>query len=719
MSSFRQDMEFREGQPLLRSLRPVFRPHVEVSRRRFRDRVWYVAEDPVTLQYFRFGPAEYRVVQLLDGEHTLEDIHRQLLQEMGPGAPTFQDIVGCVHMLRSANLLQASVTEELDSLYERVKKKRRQRITSKASNFLFLTIPLVDPDRFLERTVRYVRFFYTRWFLALWAALVGVGIFLFFAHIGELARSVEGILSPGNLPLLWVSFIGLKTFHELSHAYMAKHLGCEVHRMGILFLVFTPTGYVDLTSLWSIEDSKKRVLVGCAGMMAELLVASLALFVFLSTSPGALRSLAYNVVFIASVSAVLFNGNPLLRFDAYYILSDLTELPNLWQNSRNYLLYLGRRYLLGTEEESPTEDPSEKAWLAGYGVASVIYRTMITVGIVLFVSSKLLGLGIVLGAAAAFVWFILPTGKLLHYLFFARKTRRNRLRCIGAAVGVLALLVVFLGIVPFPRYVRAPCVLTSQELTAVRARWGGFVESLHVEDGEWVEEGQLLAECRNEELPYQVVRTEKARQMARVRLAGYEESGNVAGAQAEAFRIARLTETLQTLRARVAALKLRAPFEGQLMAPGIRNAEGRFLRTGDSIGEVARAPFTRVVALTDQAAIADVAQRGDEAVPVRFRNEPGRRFLCRIRDVLPQASYEVPHPAITDAGGGPVILDPTAPEGERTLRAWFHVEMELPADAPIAPIGTTGVARFRTGEAPLLKQWYRRGLRLLRTRFLI
>jgi putative peptide zinc metalloprotease protein len=678
-----------------------------------------VAQDPVSLQYFRFGPTEHRVVQLLDGERTVRDIHQELQQEYGAEAPTFQDLVAFVHMLRAANLLEGQGEEKLDSLYKRVSKKRSQVTKQTLSNFLFIRIPLCDPDRFLERTLPYVRWVFTGPVFVLWLVVVLCGAAGFFWNLRSLARPIEGVLAPDNLFLLWASFVGLKIIHEFTHAYMAKHFGCEVHRLGIIFLVFTPCAYVDVTGLWGVEDKRRRALVGSAGMMIELFIASFALLAWLTTEPGVLRSVAYNVIFIASVSSLLFNGNPLLRFDAYYILSDAAELPNLWTNSRRYIHYLGKRYLLGLEERPPTEDRREKVWLVIYGIASLCYRTVIVVGIILFVSQVFFGLGLALAAAATIMWVFVPLGKLIHFLLFSPVTRRRRVRCVLATALFAAVVLSPLILIAFPQHVYAPCALMEQERAVARARWRGFIEKVHVRDGQVVTEGQLLAVCENEDLRYDVVRTEMAIQGAEVRLAQFEKENDVPSAQAERVRIRALNDKLQVLRSRVANLRLSAPCAGQVIAPDIDNFPGRFLGPGDALALIAQPPFSRVVVVMDQANVADVQHAQDNTVTVRFSSHPSLPVECRIEKILPEATHEVPSAGLTTQGGGPVVLDPSSKEENRTLLPWFRVELALPDDAPPIALGTTGRAQFLIAHRPLVEQWYYDVLRLLRSRFLL
>jgi len=719
MESARYDLEFREGQPVLGGLRPVFSPHAQITTQRFRGQVWFVAQDPVSLQYFRFGPTEHRVVKLLDGRHTLREIHQEVQREMGAEAPTFQDVVAFVQMLRGANLLQAAESEKLDALYKRVKKRRRERTKQLLANFLFPQIPLYDPERLLERTIPYLRWLFSRWAFAAWLAVVLIGLGLFFYHIRDLAKPAERVLAPENLLLLWATFAVLKLFHEFAHAYLAKHYGSEVHRMGIMFLIFTPCAYVDVTGLWAVESKVSRALVGAVGMMVELFIASWALIVWLITEPGTLHSIAYNTIFIASVSSVLFNGNPLLRYDAYYILADIAELPNLWTNARRHLLYLGQRYLLGLEVQPPTHDAREKVWLVAYGIASFIYRTLVVIGIILFIASSLLGLGLILGIGAAAVWLVAPLVKLVHYLLFAKATRHHRLRCVAVFAAVAAAAMAPLALLRLPQYVYSPCALAEQERAVVRARWKGFVEEVRVHDGQMVAKGQLIAVCRNEDLHYDAVRTQKQLEIARIRLASYEKANDLPAAQVERARIRELEQILEVLRQRVADLRLTAPCDGRVIAPDIANAPGRFLNVGDPLALIAREPFSRIIVVTDQAGIADVQRVRDQPVAVRFLSHPQREVRCPITKVLPQATHEIPSAGLTDRAGGPVLLDPSAPDADRTLLPWFRVELELPADAPPVPLGATGTARFQIARKPLLSQWYYKLLRLLRTRFFL
>jgi putative peptide zinc metalloprotease protein len=225
------------------------------------------------------------------------------------------------------------------------------------SNLLFIRIPVWDPDRFLDRFVGLFGRFFSVAGLGLWLAVIVTGLWAVAGRTDDLVASAGDILDPKGLPLLYLSFILIKVVHEFGHAFACKKLGREggsggeVHVMGVMFLIFTPLPYVDASSSWALRRKWHRVIVGAAGMMVELAVAALAAVVWARTGAGtAAHTIAYNMIFVGSVSTLLFNGNPLLRYDGYYILSDLLEIPNLAQRGKEYLYYLVRRWAWGVRQ---------------------------------------------------------------------------------------------------------------------------------------------------------------------------------------------------------------------------------------------------------------------------------------------------------------------------------------------------------------------------------
>jgi len=714
------ELEFEEYAPRLRAQAPRLRPDTEIIPQTFRGKTHFVLQDPATLQFYRVGETEREILAQLDGRTALGEIHERLQRRLGSRAPSFRELAHFVVMLRHANLTVPETGEEARWSVERASKKRSQQLQQRLASFMYLTLPLLDPDRFLDAVLPYVRWVYTKLFFAIWLGVVAAAVGAFFYNASDLVTPANGVLAPQNLAYLWLAFMLIKACHELGHAFTAKRYGAQVHRMGVMFLIFMPCLYVDTTAVWAFPRKWPKVLVGAGGMMTELFIASLALFAWIVVEPGAVRTILYNMIFVASVSTLLFNGNPLLRYDAYYILADLVEIPNLRQRSSEYLMYVLKRYLIGERVPRMSYEPREKAWFVGYGILSVIYRSIVVVGIVLFIASKLFFVGIAMALVVAALWVATPLVKLLKYLFFDKGTRPVRARAVGVSGLAACVLAVLIGVVPAPVWVRAPCALEPYEKRAMRAEWPGFFSDVRVKDGDHVQSGQVMAVITNDELDSNILslRSKIEASEARHRML---ETQQLAAAQAEQFRLGMLRKDLELLRERKESLTVRAPFDGEVIAPDLERTRGRFVRLGDPLFTVASLGKLRVLIVVNDTDVAAVRNAQDRQVRAKFASDPSQVYVGAVDRVYPSATHDPPPPALTNAGGGQVLLDPKASEGQRTLLPWYRVDVVLEAapDQPPPPVGTVGIAQFVVGSDPLGKQFWLHLRRMLHRRFLV
>ncbi len=712
------ELEFEEQAPQLRAIAPRLRPDADIVPQTFRGKTYFVLKDPVTLQFYRVRDTEREILGQLDGKTTLGEIHDRLRAKYGPEAPSFRELARFCYMLRHANLTVGEGGEETRWAVERATKKRNQQIKQKVSNFMYLTIPLIDPERFLNAAIPYVRWVFTRAVFVIWLLVLCSAILAFAYNAPALAQQANKVLDPGNLVFLYIAFALIKGAHEFGHAFAAKHLGAEVHRMGIMFLIFMPVLYCDATAIWAFPRKWPKVLVGAAGIMVELFIASLALFGWLMLEPGTVRTILYNMIFVASVSTVLFNGNPLLRYDAYYILADLIEIPNLRQRSNDYLKYLCKRYLVGDRVPPNADSPRERAWFVGYGIAAAIYRCFVVVGILMFVASRLFFVGVILSLGVACLWVFVPLGKLVKYIFLDKSTRPVRLRAIGVFTVSACLIGFLVGGLPLSSSVRAPCALEPLKEDVVRAEWPGFLTTVNVGDGDHVTEGQVLAVLSNEELDNQLLTKEYEVAASQARLRQVEVKDRAA-AQAERFNLESLRKDVAALQERKDALTIRAPFDGVVIAPDLERVSGRFVKLGESILTVASLETLRVTAVLDNADVPAVRGAPPDAVRIKFASNPDRTFTGTVERVEPSATKEAPPMALTNAAGGPVLLDPNAPGGAKALMPWYRVDIVLDSGQRILPVGATGTVRFVTGRSPIGHQFWLHFRRILHRRFLI
>ena len=329
-------------------------------------------QDHASGRAHRFSPAAYRFIGLMDGRRTVQDLWDGLNEQAGDAAPTQDEVIRLLGQLHAADVLICDVTPDSRELLRRHGRLERMKWKQRIWTPLAVRVPLWDPDTFLARTLPYVRFLFTRLGAAIWLLTVGIAAVLAAANWSALTDDlIDRALAPQNLALLWLVYPFVKAVHELCHGYATKVSGGEVHEIGVMFLVLVPVPYIDASAAWAFRDKRRRMLVGAIGIMAELLMGAIALFVWLTVEPGTVHTVAYNVMLISGVSTLLFNGNPLLRFDGYYVFADAIEIPNLGNRSNQHLGYLAQRYLFGSKDaKSPADTRGERRWLTTYGIAA-------------------------------------------------------------------------------------------------------------------------------------------------------------------------------------------------------------------------------------------------------------------------------------------------------------------------------------------------------------
>ena len=332
-------------------LQPKLREHITIGRHRYRGDGWYVAHDHATGRVHRLSSASSAIIGEMDGNRSVDQLWQEIGNRLGSEAPTQDELIQLLAQLNAADLLQTEATPDSAELFTRAMKVRRSEWLNNIFNPLALRVRIWHPDNFFERSLRYVKWLIGWRGLALWMLVVLPALVLAAQHWPELAtNAAQRTLAVDNLLLMALSYTVLKTLHELGHGYAVKAFGGPVHELGVMFLVFAPVPYVDATAASEFRSKWRRALVGAAGMIVEVFVAALALYVWLAVEEGLVRTLAYDVMLIAGIATVLFNGNPLLRYDGYYILSDILEIPNLAQRATRYWGYLVERYVFRTED---------------------------------------------------------------------------------------------------------------------------------------------------------------------------------------------------------------------------------------------------------------------------------------------------------------------------------------------------------------------------------
>jgi putative peptide zinc metalloprotease protein len=699
------------------ALKPRVRSHAQITRQDYRGKIWFVLQDHAAERSHRFTPAAHHFIGLMNGDRTVQEIWEATSAALGDEAPTQEDAIRLLGQLHAADALLCDVPPDTMEVFRRHQRHERMLWKRRLWSPLALRFPLFDPDRFLQRTMPWVQPLFGWFGILLWIAVVGTGAVLAVSHWTDLTENItDKVLAPQNLLLLWFVYPVVKALHELGHAYATRKWGGEVHEIGIMLLVLTPVPYVDASSASGFRDKRKRMVVGAAGIAVELFLGALALFTWLIVEPGAVKAIAYNVMLISGMSTLLFNGNPLLRFDGYYVLSDGIEIPNLGARANRYLGYLFQRYLLGVQDASnPADTRGERFWFVVYGISSFFYRVFIMFVIITFIAGKFFIIGVVLAMWALATQVVMPVGKNLSFLTTSPNLRRQRGRALVTSFAIVLAAVLLIFAVPAPSWTRSEGVVWVPEEAQVRAGTDGFVQRIVVAADSAVTRGQPLVQLEDPLLLTRLAVIEAQLQELQAQYDALLFSDKVQAA-AVGEEMAAVQANLNRTRQREAELILRSPASGRFVIPNAVDLPGRFVSKGQLVGYVVESQTVTARVALGQDEIAQVRNytKGVEVMPADWGARPVPAAIVRE---VPGASAELPTAALGSSGGGLFAVDPRDSKGIKTLSRVFQLELGLPASAFAQNLGARVFVRFDHGYEPVGFQAYRALRRLLLRQF--
>lgn len=698
-------------------VRPRLRSHAQIHRHVYRGGIWYVLQDHASGRFHRFTPVANLVIGLMDGKRTMQEIWDLASERLGNEVPSQEEIIKLLSDLHRADVLRSDAPPDIREQHERRSKHLKQRIRQYIGNPMSLRFPLFDPDRALTRLMPWVRPLFGWFGAALWCGAVLTAIVLAAMHWKAFSDGMlDRVFSVENVLLMWLLFPLVKILHELGHAFAIKARGGEVHEMGVMLLLLMPIPYVDASSASAFEDKRWRMLVGAAGMLTELFIAAVAMIAWVYLEPGTDRAVAYNVILITGISTLLFNGNPFLRYDGYYILSDWLEIPNLGQRANDYLGYLINRYLFAVDKvHSPVVAAGERRWFVFYSITSFFYRMFMMFTIVLLVASKFFVFGVLMAIWSIYNMLVQPLARKLGYLLNSPKLQRRRGRALvvsSAAVLVAALL---LFVLPAPSFTRSEGVVWAPDEAQVRANVDGFVTRVAASPGQQVRKGDLLVQCEDPELIARLA-------VLQAELAGIGAKYNAAlGAnrvQADILlqQMAHARVAVDLAQKRLAEIEVRSPGNGTFVVADVQNMPGRFVQRGELLAYVTDDGPATVRVVIPQVN-ADKIRQGSRRVEVRPVDQPAAIVPAQVLREVPGATSQLPSMTLSLQGGGRIGLDPSAAQGEpKTLQKLFVLDLQLPVGVRMDKLGSRVYVRFEHAPEPIGLQWYASARRLfLRT----
>lgn len=725
-----------------RRLRLRVRPDLQARQHRYQGQAYWIVKDPVGLRYFRFRPEEYALLCWLDGQRSLDELRRQYEEEFRPEQLSLDDLQQFLGQLHRNGLLLADAPGQGATLLERDVERRRQQRWARMASVLSIRFRGIDPERLLTWLYPGMRWFFGRRAVAgllLLALAALVLVTVQFDVFRSRLPAFHEFFGLHNLVWLMVVLAVTKVLHEFGHGLSCKHFGGECHEMGVMLLVFTPCLYCNVSDSWMLPNKWHRAAIGAAGMYVEIVLASLATFVWWFSQPGLLNYLALSTMFVCSVSTIVFNGNPLLRYDGYYILSDVIEIPNLAQKSSNLLRATLSRWCLGLEA---TEDPylprRRRELFALYAVASNVYRVMVVLSIIWFLNKwlepyRLQVVGRALAVAALAGLIVSPAARLTRLLGTpgtAARIKRPRLLATLATVGLVAAAIC---LVPVRQRVYCTFHLEPHAARQIYVEVPGRLIELRAAGGQRVEAGQPLAQLVNEDLGIEVARFEAQRDELRLRLASLRQQrfdDPAAALQLPQVEksLAAVEEQLAQLHRDIERLLLVAPAAGVVIPP-VAKADaatpasalpewhgtpleernvGAWLEEGTLLCQLGDPETADAVLVIDQTDIEFV--RLGQTVALKLEALPELTVRGQISEIA-RADLKATPQHLSTRSGGELPTRPDAQGIERPLTIVYQARV-FPLDVPAEIIagGLRGRARIEVGRQTVA-QWCLRTLR--------
>ena len=710
---------FHESWYQIANQKIALRSSVFLQRQFFRGQLWYVAHDPFSNQYYRIGRNAYNFVARLGMNRTVEEIWNELLETMPEKAPTQTEIIDLLAQLYQANFLHYDAPPNSVKLFDRYKKRRTRLVQMNVLNIMFARIPLFDPNALLVFLLPLIRLLISPLGLILWLGAVGWGIKTVIDNGAAVMTQSEGILAPSNIFLLYIGMVIVKVIHEFGHAFAVRRFGGEVHALGIMLMVMTPFPYTDATAAWSFKHPWQRIFVSAAGMVFELFVAAIAALVWAGTGEGTLHALAYNMMFTASVSTLVFNINPLLRYDGYYILSDLMSIPNLQQQAAKQWAYALERYCFGKKEGiSPAASRREAWFLLLYAGCSFVYRIIVFGGILLFISTKFLLLAVIMAVFFAGSWAIYPIVKFIRYLVSSPSLARVRGRALRVCAAAGAAAFCLLAYAPFPYSFRAPGVLKAVEYVISVNSVAGRVTACGKPSGSRAVRGDTLMLLDNTELTDKRSETEAALRQARLEYDKALEK-NQADCEPIANRIIAYSKNLEHLNAQIAQLAVTAPINGDWVAPDADDYIGRWLPRGTAVGQLIDPRSFYFLSVVSQRQISELFSRKPRSVLVKLSGQADRTVAVTSFTAIPMEQRRLPSSALGFLGGGDISISMGDTSGVQTTEPFYEVRALLDTAPSAAMVhGRSGKIRFFLGYKPLLWQGWRALRQLMQKQYM-
>ena len=645
--------------------------------------------DPISGRYYRIDERRYRILSCMDQNYTLEELLHKL--DLNGIHASRNDVLIMLQFLRTNSLMLPEYGSDEARLLKMQETKQSMFYMYLLNSYLFIRLPLLKPDRFLDETIAAVRSVFNRWVLLLIMIIAISGYISLVPNWHRLTDELWQSISLEGLLRYSLAVIAIKCIHEFAHAYMAKAYGIRVRRMGVAFIVFFPRLYTDLTDAWRINDQKRRFLIDSAGILSEVLIGGIGALVWANSGPGSAHTVSYYIFAVSIINTVLVNGNPFIRYDGYYMLMDLVGIDNLQRRGTDAFRAFFRRIFFGLKYpfERLTEE-WKNHFAFGFGIASFFYRIFLYTSIILIVYFQFTKtIGIVLLMLEFWLLVFKPLSMEVRSLMVQKKDFQRRNLMIAYAL--LALLLLPL-IVPLPWTIASPCEVRSMTAAMVYVQNAGRLVEVAVKDGDVVQKDQVIFRLESPELEWQYRQNLLQKELLQAEIDQLQSNADMLGGiKVKQQQFNAIVNQLEELKRRRQLLEVRAPFTGTIALNDPDLKPGKVFARGELLAEIYDPAQLRVLGYVKEENI-DQIRPGDSAA-IALDNElqtiPGRVVTA---NPVPLDNV-MPGPLLSVFGG---ILPARRAEngtGFELMTPYYQVAV-IPESSPLLRYGSTGTLQI-------------------------
>ena len=708
------------------------RRDLKFQEMQFQGGTWQVVKDPLALQYFRIREHELRVLELLDGTRSIDELLVRLRIEFPSLQTSCRDLQILITDLSRKGLIHSTRTGRASQIVDDNSKRSRHWLRSACLNPFFIKLPGWDPQPILQRLSPLVRWMFQPWAVCLTLMLIlasWLQLAVRFDAIHSQMPALSSLLTWPNVLLLWITLGAAKVVHEFAHGLACHHFGGECHEIGVAFMVFSPCLYCDVSDSWMLPKKRHRILIAAAGIYIEVLLSALALLLWSWTQPGLLNVLLMNVFMVTAVTTVIYNANPLLRYDGYYMLADWLEIPNLRSRADREMQRIVLRGLSGADLPDNLNSPTNDRFLfVTYAFCSLVNRWVMVLVLtaILYHFFKPFGLqnmafaAMGLSVVVSLYRFAAGINKSLSFV------RGNSMQHVRLALTLMAVLCVISAslMLPIPVRGHAPLVVEPAGMRNVYSQVDGVVAEILANPGESVIAGQPLLRLSNDALDLEFTElqnTLRRRQVDAVLARAINDSARL---ELALESVGTVEEELNLLRQKREKLTVVASCDGVLIEPvastsgqndgrnqnplDARN-QGTWLVARTHVGSIApRHSEWHAVLYIDHAGREKMQTGAD--VEIKLFDRPSTVLHGRVLSVAPREENLVPASLALKYGGSMATITDPANGSERLVSAIYQATVVIKERDSSLFTGMHGTGRFEISR-PSVADWINTSIR--------